>query len=99
MSFLKFEKMITPIFIQFMFWIGFIGSFFAGLIMIGYGILSNSGGFTEVLIGLGTFILGPIVIRIYCEMLIVAFKIQGSLQEIRDGLVGDEATYEKEEAI
>lgn len=87
-GFLKFEKMITPLFIQLIFWLGFIGSIIFGVFMIGYGIISESGGFAQIFMGLLTMFLGPIVLRVYCEMLIVIFKMQGALISIRDSLNG-----------
>lgn len=87
-GFLKFEKMITPIFIQLIFWLGFIGSIIFGLFMIGYGMIADSGGIAQVFMGLLTMFLGPIVLRVYCEMLIVIFKMQGALISIRDALNG-----------
>lgn len=101
MSFLKFEKMITPIFIQIMFWIGFLGSILSGLSMIGYGIISDSGGFLNVMMGLGIIFIGPLMVRIYCEMLIVIFKMHGSLLDIRSS-VSQETDFrpvEQEEEI
>jgi|SRR5699024_2605280 len=86
MSFLKFERMITPVFIQIMFWVGFLGSFIAGLGLIGYGIISSSGGFLEILIGIGVLFVGPLMVRIYCELLIVVFKMHGSLLDIRSSI-------------
>src|SRR5690625_7368857 len=85
-KFLKFEKMITPIFIQIFFWLGFIGSIISGFGMIGYGIISSSGGFSGVLIGLFSLFIGPIIIRVYCERLIVLFKVQGAWIDIIDAL-------------
>src|SRR5699024_10942349 len=83
-GFLKFEKMITPLFIQLIFWIGFVFSIIFGLFMIGYGIISDSGGIAQIGSGLFSLFLGPIILRVYCEMLIVIFKMQGALISIRD---------------
>lgn len=95
--FMKFEKMITPVFIQIIFWVGFLGSILSGFVMMGIGILSSSGGFIQVLTGLIVLFLGPIIIRIYCEMLIVVFKMQGALVEIRDILSEKQAKPAKQE--
>jgi len=83
-KFFRFEKMVTPIIIQIIFWVGFLGSMVSGLFMIGFGIISSSGNFINVFIGIFSLFLGPIIIRIYCEMLIVVFKMQQSLMSIRD---------------
>ena len=85
-KFLKFEKMITPIIIQIIFWIGFIGSIIGGVGQIGFSFFVDSGKFLYVISGFLTIFIGPIILRIYCEMLIVVFKMQGALIDIRDSL-------------
>jgi hypothetical protein len=64
-EYLTFEKMIAPVVIQILFWIGLITlftvSFISGLVII---------------------ILGPIGVRIYCEVLLVFFRILDNLREI-----------------
>lgn len=85
-KFLKFEKMITPIFIQIIFWLCFLISIISSVALIGYGVISSSGGFREIMAGFIGLLIAPIIIRIYCEMLIVIFKMQGALTDIRDSL-------------
>ncbi|WP_058306301.1 DUF4282 domain-containing protein [Gracilibacillus massiliensis] len=82
--FLKFDKMMTPIIIQIIFWVCLLGSIISGIFMIGYGIISSSGGALQIITGFVSLFLGPIIIRVYCEMLIVMFKVQGTLVDIRD---------------
>jgi len=85
-GFLKFEKMITPLFIQVIFWVGFLGSIIAGIAQIGFAFFMDDGMFFAILTGLATMFIGPIIIRIYCEMLIVVFKMQSALTDIRDDM-------------
>lgn len=101
MSFLKFERMITPVFIQIMFWIGFLASILSGFAMIGFGIISDSGGFLNVLAGLAMMLIGPLIVRIYCEMLIVIFKMHGSLIDIKNSVAQESnlPSVEREEEI
>ncbi len=89
-DFLSFKRMITPVIIKFFFAIGIgisvlvgIGVFFGGVI----------GGISEGSFGavLGGFIMGPLVIvlgvlsvRIYAELLILAFQINETLTDIRN---------------
>lgn len=40
--------------------------------------------FAPILLGLVMIIVGPIIIRIYCEVIIIFFKIYEVLKEIRD---------------
>lgn len=97
--FFKFEKMITPIFIQVIFWIGCLGSIGFGLFMIGSGFISDSGGFLQIIPGVLSLFIGPIIIRIYCEMLIVVFKMQEALVHIRDASAQTTSIEQEREAI
>ena len=83
-EFLNFDKMMTPSLIKFIFYIGTALSILTGLFMIGSGIMSPFGGGSMVFLGLLQIILGPFVTRIYCELLIVLFKMNESLQEINN---------------
>jgi len=74
-DFLTFRKMITPIIIQIIFWLGVVVCVLGGL-----GILFS--GDSEYLSGIVVIIFGPFVVRIFCELLIVLFKILDSLREI-----------------
>ncbi len=84
-DFLKFRKMFTPVIIQILFWIGVGVSVIAGLVQIGTA-FSRYGSAVSVLTGLLTIVLGPVVVRIYCELLILFFRMNETLTEIRDGL-------------
>jgi hypothetical protein len=83
---LRFDKMVTPLIIQILFWIGLALSVLFGLVLIFQGLTSQyRGGFT-VFMGLLYLVVGPIVVRIYCELLIVFFKIHENLVAIKDAL-------------
>ena len=81
---LAFRKMITPTVIQVVFWIGVVICVLAGIIGIISGVAGTRGGGAQVLGGLLTLILGPLFVRIYCELLIIIFRIHDRLTEIRD---------------
>lgn len=83
-GFFSFDKMITPIFIKLFFILGILGSIISGVFMIGMGFISDQGGFIQIISGIILLFLGPIIVRIYCEMLIVFFKMQESLIQIRN---------------
>ena len=85
-EFLSFKKMITPIIIQALFWIFTVIAVLSGLVMIVHGAGSYGGGGGQVLMGLVWILLGPIVARIYCEILIVIFSINDTLLEIKKNL-------------
>ncbi|HEY60712.1 MAG TPA: DUF4282 domain-containing protein [Anaerolineae bacterium] len=85
-DYLSFRKMITPIIIKVLFWIGVAVSVISGLVMIGGSFGRYGGGATTFLMGLFTIILGPVAVRIYCEIIILFFRINDTLTEIREAL-------------
>lgn len=85
-GYLSFDKMITPIFIKIAFWIGVVGSLIAGIGAIITGLLSEGFGFIQILGGLLVIVIGPLVVRIYCELLIIFFKMHQSINEIKIAL-------------
>ncbi len=85
-KFISFDKMITPSIIKIIFWLGVAISIISGLIIIIGGIASPYGGGGEVISGLLFIIFGPLMTRVYCELLILLFKIHDNLCEIKDKL-------------
>lgn len=77
-DFLAFRKMITPLVIQILFWLGVVVAIVMGLVT-----LVTADGLQKVL-GLAMIVGGPLVVRIYCELLIVMFRINESLTDIAD---------------
>jgi len=77
-DFLSFRRMLTPIIIQVVYWVVTVGVVLAGLALLGGG---DTGG--QRFGGLLVILLGPIGVRIYAEILIVIFKINETLTEIR----------------
>src|SRR5262245_7145875 len=78
MEFLFFRRMIAPVVIQFVFWVGSVIALVAGLFQIVQSLkwLGEAPGFYVlwgVLFGLIYMIVGPLLIRIYCEVLIIFF--------------------------
>jgi Domain of unknown function (DUF4282) len=71
-EYLSFRRMITPVFIQVIFWI------FAGLAFLG-GLLALLSGEAS---GLLLMIIGPLFARIYAEILIVIFRINDNVAAI-----------------
>lgn len=79
---LHFDKMITPKIITFIYWILLIAS-------VGFGLYSMFGGYSnftigKFLIGIITIGIGFLISRIWCELLIVIFKINENLKKIED---------------
>ncbi len=85
-EYLTFRKMFTPVAIQVIFWIGVLACVVFGLVSIVNGASARYGGGSQVLSGIVTFILGPIAVRIWCELLIVVFRILDTLGEIKNKL-------------
>ena len=71
-----FDSMLTPKIITFIYWLLLISSLVSGLTSM---FTEYGGGF---LAGLGIIIFGAIGSRIWCELLIVLFKIHENLQKI-----------------
>jgi hypothetical protein len=74
-EFLSFRKMITPVIIQVLFWIGVAVCVISGL--------ATMVGGDRVIPGLLMLLLGPIAVRVYCELLILLFRIHDAVDEIR----------------
>jgi hypothetical protein len=85
-DFLAFRTMLTPIIIQMIFWIGVAVCAAIGLMYIITGATAQYGGGANVLKGLVILILGPLGVRIYCEILIIFFRINETLTEIKHTL-------------
>lgn len=84
-DYLTFRRMITPVFIQVIFWIAVVG------IVIGaFAMMANDsvGG------GLLLLILGPLAARIYAEILMVIFRINDNVAAIRGAKTGGAAQTE-----
>ncbi len=93
-DFLTFRRMITPALIQIAFWLGVVGC-----VVVGLGMIVTAPGaspsWTESksqavaaqrLTGLAVLVVGPIVVRIYSELLVLLFRMNESLTDIRNGL-------------
>ncbi len=73
---LSFNRMITPVFIHVIYWIGIVAVILTGLAVVA------GGG--SILKGLLAAVLGLIVVRVGCEVLIVLFRINDNLAAIRN---------------
>ena len=82
-DFFAFRTMITPVIIQIIFWLGVALCIIVGLGYIFVGSRYGDGG---PIWGVLVIIFGPILVRIYCEILIVFFRINETLTEIKHTL-------------
>ncbi len=81
-DFLTFRRFITPIIIQILFWLGVVGCIIGGIIFIAT--MGKMMGAMGIIYGLLIIILGPIVVRVDCELLIILFRINDNLIDIRN---------------
>lgn len=79
-DFTSFDKMITPTIVKILFYIGVFLTIVCGLVEIIGGLASGEGSL--VFFGFITVIFGPIFAKVYCELLMVIFKIYDTLKEI-----------------
>jgi NADH:ubiquinone oxidoreductase subunit 6 (subunit J) len=93
-DYLTFRKMITPTLLQVIFWIGEVMIVIMALVMMFSGGQQTVHGPFGPIVGsgfvLGLFVLlaGSLVWRVYCELLIVIFRILDVLVEIRNKHTG-----------
>ena len=91
-EYLTFRKMITPAIIQILFWIGVVICVITGIAGIAAGASADIGGGKMVFTGFLTLILGPIIVRVYCELIIVMFRILDVLKDIQSGKKAETTT-------
>jgi hypothetical protein len=82
-DFLSFRRMITPVIIQIIFWL-YVAFFVIG----GFVVMFSGSRGSGVLPGIGMVLLGPVVARIFCEILIIMFRMNETLTDIRAALRG-----------
>lgn len=80
---ISFDKLITPQYVQVLFWIGVAASVLTGLGMV---VIGGAG----VPFGVALLVAGPILTRVGCELLVLAFKVVDWIAEIK-------ATLEKQQ--
>ena len=78
-DFLTFRRMVTPILIQVVYWIVTVVVIGGSLVVL----VAAPGG-TERALGLAVLVLGPLVVRVYAEVLLVVFRINETLTDIRN---------------
>ena len=79
---LFFDKMSTPKIITFIYWILLLVAVLGGLASMfgGYGGVT----FGKLIVGILYAVAGAVGARIWCELLIVLFKMNEALQELRN---------------
>lgn len=75
---LFFDSMLTPKIITLVYWLLLIVVLFSGIGMM------IAGGFGSFIMGLFTLLAGAVGARIWCELLIVLFKINENMKKVAD---------------
>jgi len=76
-EFLTFRRMLTPVIIQIVFWIGI-----AFIVLGSLGVMvDGSAGFGFLLL-----VVGPVIWRVYVELLVVIFRIHSGLEQANASL-------------
>jgi hypothetical protein len=91
-EYLSFRRFITPTMIQIIFWIGIAGIVLASLMMIVRGLDAPYGGGSLLLMGLLYLVFGSLFWRIWCELLLIIFRIYDELHLMRTGRSSDAMT-------
>jgi hypothetical protein len=81
-DFFTFDKMVTPSIIQIIYYILIALVVLSALVMMAMSLMG--GGVGAFIAGLLYLVLGPIAVRIWCELVILGFNIYKVLCEIRD---------------
>src|SRR5262245_21313320 len=111
-DFLTFRRMLLPLLIQIIFWLGvlaFIGAGLAVLFDKAEGVnlsqyadrepmktLNVSGDTLKAVVGLTLCLAGPIVWRLICEVMIVLFRINGTLTDMRNAMLALQEVAERD---
>ncbi|MGE4366829.1 DUF4282 domain-containing protein [Thermomonas sp.] len=76
------DSMLTPKIITLVYWVGLLGAVFAGLSSM----FGGWGGFNfyRFLAGLFIMVAGAIGVRIWCELLIILFKIHENIRRLAE---------------
>lgn len=83
-DFFEFRKLITPAVIKVVFVLGVVVILFLGALDVKAGLNAiDFGGGALIFSGLLKIFFGPIIVRVVCEIVLVLFKINDSLHEMR----------------
>jgi len=81
-DFMSFRRMVTPLVIQVLFVLGCIAALLGGIGLFSSGITQNHR--SEAVLGVLVFFFGPLAVRLYSEAMIVIFRINETLTDLRD---------------
>jgi hypothetical protein len=81
LDFMSFRRMVTPLVIEILFILGCVAVLAAGVVLTVHGLRDHDA--REAVGGIGLFLFGPLAVRIYAEILIVVFRINETLTDLR----------------
>jgi hypothetical protein len=87
---LMFRRMVAPYLIIILFWVMLVGVILGSLGSIGVGLTQGGRGIPFVLIGVVYLVIGPLAVRLWCEVMIVIFRINETLTDIHNEMRKDE---------
>ena len=73
-EFLNYKYMITPGVLKILSYVAMVGCIIAGMFTL----------FVEPISGIGMIVLGPIVTRVYTELMLVIFEIHSELKSLNN---------------
>jgi len=82
-DFLVFRRMLTPVLVQILFWLSLAACIMGGVGAMVIGLANLERRPELVGFGLLALVVGPFAVRVYCEWLIVLFRINETLTDIR----------------
>ena len=82
-DFLNFRTMLTPVIIRVLFLLGIIGCIISGAFFISQGV-GRPYGDERVFMGIAIILLGPIGVRLLCEVMILFFRMNETITEIKN---------------
>jgi uncharacterized membrane protein len=84
-DYLSFRKFVTPAIIQVIFWVGIACIVVVSLMMMVGASLSPYGGGGMILMGLLYLVFGSFFWRVWCELMLIVFRIYDELHLLRTG--------------
>ena len=94
-DFWAFRKMVAPILIKILFWVGVVGCLVCGISLISEGANAYRGGEARIGGGFLFILLGPFAVRLVCEYLIVIFVINETLTDIKNILKSNQSPHQE----
>lgn len=88
-QFFSFNEFVTPKLMKVFFWVTM--SFLIAICLASLAVSARAGSWDGVLSSIMVLVLGSILIRVACDVVLVLFRIYGVLRDIRDAALRDVA--------